>query len=81
MKMLRDEDGFVIPAGGSHALQRGGDHVMLMGLTAPLADGDVVPLTLDFGACGTVSVDVPVDNARQDGPAPAAMQHHGMPSQ
>lgn len=80
MKMLRDEDGFVIPAGGAHALQRGGDHIMLMGLRAPLADGDVVPLTLDFGACGTVAVEVPVDNARQPGPGPAAMQHRGMPS-
>lgn len=71
MKMMRDEDGFVIPAGGSHALERGGDHVMLMGLAAPLADGDVVPLVLDFGDCGTLAVEVPVDNARQPDAAPA----------
>lgn len=73
MKMERDEDGFTIPAGGTHALSRGGDHVMLLGLTAPLADGDAVPLTLDFGPCGTVAVEVPMDNARTD-PAPASGQ-------
>ena len=50
--------------GGQHALARGGDHVMLMGLTAPLADGDTVALTLDFGDCGTRQVEAPVDNDR-----------------
>lgn len=74
MKMARDEDGFVIPAGGSHALERGADHVMLLGLSQPLADGDVVSLTLDFGDCGTTTVEVPVDNARQPDAAPA-MDH------
>lgn len=64
MKMTRDEDGFVIPAGGSHVLDRGGDHVMMLGLTAPLSDGQVIPLTLDFGDCGTLDVELPVDNAR-----------------
>lgn len=49
-----------IAAGGTHELARSGDHVMLMGLTAPLAVGDHVALTLDFGNCGQVKVDVPV---------------------
>lgn len=74
MTMQRDEDGFTIPAGGTHALERGGDHVMMMGLKAPLADGDVLPLVLDFGDCGTMAVEVTVDNARQPGAAPA-MDH------
>ena len=75
MTMQRDEDGFVVPAGGTHALERGGDHVMFLGLKAPLADGGVVPLTLDFGPCGTVAVEVPVDNAR--GPAAMPPMNHG----
>lgn len=64
MQMRPVEGGLAIPAGGEHALARGGDHVMLMGLTAPLADGDTVALTLDFGDCGTQQVDAPVDNDR-----------------
>lgn len=72
MKMMEVEEGFAVPAGGSHALARGGDHVMLMGLTRDLADGDTFPLTLVFEKSGEVVIDVPVDNARKP---EAAMQH------
>ena len=51
-----------IPAGSSHALQRGGDHIMMMGTPQPLADGDPVALTLDFGTCGTLALTAAVDN-------------------
>ena len=64
MKMHAIEGGIEVPPGAKHALQRGGDHVMLMGLTAPLEDGMTVALTLDFGDCGTQQIDVPVDNQR-----------------
>jgi periplasmic copper chaperone A len=64
MQMLPVEDGFAIPPLGQHALARGGDHIMLMGLTRDLADGDMVTLTLTFAASGEVVVEVPVDNAR-----------------
>lgn len=66
MKMQKVEGGIAIPAGGEHALARGGDHVMLMGLTAPLADGDAVTLTLDFADCGTQPVEAVLDNDRTD---------------
>lgn len=65
MQMLKVEEGFTIPAHGSHALARGADHVMFMGLNRPLNDGDMVKVTLDFGDCGTVETEVPVDNARK----------------
>lgn len=51
-----------IPAGGTHALERGGDHVMLMDTKAPLAEGDELPMTLDFGGCGQVPLTIKVDN-------------------
>lgn len=72
MRMQKIEGGIAIPAGGEHALARGGDHVMLMGLKAPLAPGDIVTLTLDFGDCGTQQVEAAVDNDR----APEEMQGH-----
>lgn len=64
MKMTKIESGIGIAAYGDHALKRGGDHVMIMGLRQPLKDGDVIPMTLDFGDCGTEQIEVPVDNAR-----------------
>ncbi len=65
MRMLEVVEGFAIPAGGNHALDRGGDHVMFLGLTRQLAHGDVVALTLVFEHAGEIALDVPVDLERQ----------------
>lgn len=64
MKML-PADPIIVPAGGQATLARGGDHVMLMGLTKPLANGDQIALTLDLGDCGTIQATLPVDNDRK----------------
>lgn len=71
MKMQK-LDGLTVPAEGDAVLRRGADHVMLMGLTKPLKDGDTVALTLDFGPCGTVEAAVPVDSKHAPAAAPAA---------
>ena len=71
---LEGEDGFAVPAGGGHMLERGGDHVMLMGLTESLEDGESFPLTLVFEEAGEVVVEVPVDLTRQ----PEHGDHGGM---
>ena len=68
MQMLEVPEGFAIPAGGSHALARGGDHVMFLGLTRSLKDGDLVTLSLTFEKAGVVTLDVPVDMTRKDAP-------------
>ena len=49
-----------VPAGKTVTLAPGGYHVMLMGMTRPLKDGDTVPLTLTFEEKGgrKTSVDV-----------------------
>ena len=57
-------EGAVIPAGGMHALERGGDHVMFMGLVAPMTQGDEILVTLMFENAGAVAVTVPVDLKR-----------------
>jgi len=56
-------DGLAIPSGGEVALEPGGYHVMIMGLSADLAEGDVVPLTLTFEGAGDIVIDVPVKTA------------------
>ncbi len=38
--------GFVVPAGGTHELAPGADHLMLMNLTGALSPGDMVEVTL-----------------------------------
>lgn len=64
VSMRHIEDGVVLGAGAVHEFARGGDHVMLMGLTEKLDNGDTVPVTLIFEKAGEVTVDVTVDNAR-----------------
>ena len=67
MQMRPVEGGLEIPAGGEHALERGGDHIMIMGLSERFEEGDVLPLTLIFENAGEISLDVIVDNERGQG--------------
>ena len=46
MVMRPKKGGFVIPARGTHELEPGGDHIMLMGLAAAVKPGDEVAFTL-----------------------------------
>ncbi|MCL7463649.1 copper chaperone PCu(A)C [Phaeovulum sp. NW3] len=81
MQMLHVPEGFVIPAGGNHALQRGGDHVMFLGLRQGLSHGDVVTVTLTFEQAGELVVDIPVDLQRDGAAMGQQMQHmHGAPA-
>jgi len=73
MRMVEVEDGFPVPAGGTHVLERGGDHVMFLGLTRPLEQGDSVEVTLTFEQAGEMVVEVPVDLTRGAGPAMGGM--------
>ena len=43
---MRPVDHIMVPAGKSVTLKPGGDHVMLMGLTGKLKEGDTFPLTV-----------------------------------
>ncbi|MDF2233230.1 copper chaperone PCu(A)C [Albimonas sp. CAU 1670] len=66
---MRQVEAMEIPAHGEHRLQRGGDHVMMMGVHEPLKQGDVIAVTLVFDDGDTLDVEIPVDNERQDMPA------------
>ncbi len=63
MVMQQKEGGFVIPAAGMHMLEPGADHIMLMGLSAPILPGDMVSceLTIMDGSkqLGTLPIEVP----------------------
>ena len=60
MKMVKKEGGFVVPAKSSLTLAPGGDHIMLIGLTHELRNGDRVELTLTSSAGESYRISVPV---------------------
>ena len=62
-KMQQKEGGFPVPAQGMVELKPGGYHVMLMELTEPLEEGDMVELTLTFEKAGEVTLTLPVRKA------------------
>ncbi len=59
-----------IPAGDTVVLEPDGLHVMLMGLTATVKEGDMVPATLIFEQAGRVEVEFMVD-------PPGGVDHSG----
>ena len=64
MRMVEVADGFAIAPGETVLLQRGGGHVMFMGLTRPMEQGDSVEVTLTFEQAGDVTLEIPVDLER-----------------
>ena len=66
MRPLADLD---IPAGQPVTLKPGGQHVMLLGLDAPLREGQSFPLTLTFEKAGTRTVTVAIEKPGAVGPA------------
>lgn len=76
MQMVELEDGIPLPAGQTVLLERGGLHVMFLGLRQPMAQGDSIEVTLEFEHAEPLTLTIPVDLER----APAhggTMQHGG----
>ena len=77
-KMVAVPEGFEIAPGDELLLQRGGHHVMLMGLTAPFVQGEELTLTLTFEQAGEITLVVPIDNERDGEMHMDGMNHEGM---
>ncbi|MFS6616940.1 copper chaperone PCu(A)C [Microbacterium aurugineum] len=60
MVMREKAGGFVIPAGGTLALEPGANHIMLMDLSAPLTAGNDVTFTVTFSDDSTYEFTAPV---------------------
>lgn len=78
MQMVEIEGGVAVPAGEMHEFKRGADHVMLMGLKAPLKDGDIVTVTLSFDGAEPVTFEATVDNNRKPEDGMGEMDHSKM---
>jgi copper(I)-binding protein len=66
---MREVDAILVPARGAVTLRPGGLHLMLIGLTRPLAAGETVPVTLRFERAGEVQATLAVQAAGARGPA------------
>ena len=67
-----------VPAGAAATLKPGGEHVMLIGVTAPLKKGETLSLTLVFEHAGEIAVPVPIGAIGARGPAATGHGHkHG----
>jgi hypothetical protein len=58
MMKMHKVDAVEVPAGQAVGFASGGLHVMLIGLKAPLVEGNTFPLTLHFEHAGAVTVEV-----------------------
>ena len=65
LKMREVEGGFMIKAGETLTFERGGNHVMFLGLNDSLEQDEVVSVTLTFEKAGELVVDIPVDLERK----------------
>jgi copper(I)-binding protein len=78
---MRPVDAIEVTPGSATVLRPGGLHIMLIGLKAPLKEGDKVALTLTFEKAGKVDVTVPVQKngaGMGSGMGPGGMGHGGM---
>lgn len=60
MGMQSKDGGFTVPAGGTHELTPGGDHLMIMDLNRALEPGETVRITLTFADDSTKELDATV---------------------
>lgn len=66
---MRQVENIPVPAGQTVMLKPGGLHVMLMGLSHPLKEGETFPLTLTFEKAGSIETTATVQG-------PGAMGMH-----
>lgn len=60
MKMFPMHDGVEIPSGETIIFEPGGYHVMMIGITESLLDGEEFTATLNFENAGDVEITVPI---------------------
>lgn len=60
MRMVHRPEGYLIPAGGTVALEPGGRHIMLHGVEGKLEVGQILRLRLRFEREGLIELEVPV---------------------
>lgn len=73
---MRQVEAIELPAGGKVELKPGGNHVMFIGLNAPLKAGESFPLVLRFEKAGEVTVQMRVEALAPAGADAADVHKH-----
>ena len=60
MKMRRVDDGCLISCNDTLRLERGGKHIMFMGLSEPFVNGESISITLFFESAETLDLEIPI---------------------
>ncbi|QJQ96279.1 MULTISPECIES: copper chaperone PCu(A)C [Halomonadaceae] len=76
MQMRKLDELSVMPGETLTMRPGGGYHLMLIGLEAPLREGENFPLTLEFAGSGAIEVEVWVQQADEGGEAADGHHHH-----
>lgn len=66
MRMRPVKSGLIIPAGGLMELKPHSYHLMLEELSSPLAEGERIPLTLNFEEAGSIAIELNVQSLDAD---------------
>ncbi|MFC9822185.1 copper chaperone PCu(A)C [Streptomyces erythrochromogenes] len=74
MQQVRSMD---VPANGELKLERGGNHIMFMGLKSTPKVGDKVTVELRFEKAGSVKVELDVKERTYNAQAPTSTAGHG----
>jgi len=76
MARMRHQDSLVIPSHGRLVMVPGGDHVMLFEVLERLEPGMSVPVEVEFGECGRLTVEAEVRDATGSGNGHHGHHHH-----
>ncbi len=76
MKMRPAQGGIELKPGATVVFKPAAFHIMLVGLKAPLKQGQHVKATLQFEKAGKVDIEYVVEAMGANGPAPAAHMDH-----
>jgi hypothetical protein len=70
ISQMRESEGRIAPS-GTLKMEPGGTHIMLMGLSKPLMEGETVEVTLSFDKAGKVTINATVAPIGSAGPMQA----------
>lgn len=76
-KMQEKAGGFTVPAQGELVLKPGSYHIMLMNISAPVKEGEMVEIELEFVKAGKVKLTAPVKMGTGAGPDSGGMHMGG----
>jgi copper(I)-binding protein len=77
MQMVHVEEGFALGSEGEIVMERGGNHIMFMGLTQPFVPGETVSVTLEFETAPDMTISIPIGEPQMGDSMDHGSMDHG----